>query len=45
MKRHSAFYGLYAPPRFQIRPPAGISDKYIGNTIGLVKKKHTQKHK
>ncbi len=33
--RSSVNDGLYAPPRFQIRPAAGISDRHIGNTIGL----------
>ncbi len=33
--RSSADDGLYAPPRFQTRPAAGISDHHIGNTIGL----------
>jgi len=33
--RSSEDDGLYTPPRFQIRPAAGISDNHIGSTIGL----------
>ena len=33
--RSSKNDGLYAPARFQIRPANGISEKHIGNTVGL----------
>ena len=42
--RSSENDGLYAPPRFQTRTAAGISDNHIGNTIGLFIKYSHNRH-